>query len=178
MKYGFIYIWYDKKHKKYYVGRHWGTEDDGYICSHPNMRNNKKNRPDDFKRRVISRIYTNHYDLVIEEQKWLDMIKPEECGIRYYNVSLKADTPTMRGRKHSVETKLKMSKAAKGKIVSESTREKLRIANLGKKYSEETNKKKGINNRNYSDPTFIKKCKEGALNRLRNGTHNFLKCHK
>ena len=38
-----------------------------------------------FKRRVISRIYTNRFDLVIEEQRWLDMIKREEVGTRYYN---------------------------------------------------------------------------------------------
>ena len=32
-KYGFVYIWYDRKHKRYYIGCRWGTENDGYICS-------------------------------------------------------------------------------------------------------------------------------------------------
>ena len=33
VKYGFVYIWYDRKHHRYYIGCHWGTIDDGYICS-------------------------------------------------------------------------------------------------------------------------------------------------
>ena len=27
--YGFVYIWYDRKYKKYYIGSHWGYENDG-----------------------------------------------------------------------------------------------------------------------------------------------------
>jgi len=30
-KYGFVYLWYDKKHKRYYIGCRWGKENDGYI---------------------------------------------------------------------------------------------------------------------------------------------------
>ena len=41
-KYGFIYIWYDRKHQRYYLGRHWGTENDGYICSSNKMREDRK----------------------------------------------------------------------------------------------------------------------------------------
>lgn len=37
-KYGFVYIWRDKKHNRYYIGCHWGTTDDGYICSSPWMK--------------------------------------------------------------------------------------------------------------------------------------------
>lgn len=38
-----------KKHSKYYIGSHWGTEDDGYICSSKNMRDNYRYRPHDFQ---------------------------------------------------------------------------------------------------------------------------------
>lgn len=85
MKYGFIYIWFDKKHKRYYIGSHWGTEDDGYICSSKWMRDAYRYRSDDFKRRIISRIYTNRQDLLDEEYRWLSMIKKEELKTRYYN---------------------------------------------------------------------------------------------
>lgn len=27
-KYGFVYIWFDKKHKRFYIGCRWGTEND------------------------------------------------------------------------------------------------------------------------------------------------------
>jgi len=30
-KYGFVYIWFDRKHKRYYIDSHWGKEDDSYI---------------------------------------------------------------------------------------------------------------------------------------------------
>lgn len=86
-KYGFIYIWRDKKHKRYYVGCHWGYEDDGYICSSNWMRDAYRRRPDDFKRRIIKKIYTNKKDMFLEEQRYLDMIKGDELGKRYYNLN-------------------------------------------------------------------------------------------
>lgn len=141
-KFGFVYIWRDAKHDRYYVGRHWGTEDDGYISSSPRLSTARSRRPNDFKRRIVSRVYDRD-ELVLEEQRWLDMIKPEECGSRYYNRSLSATTPTMRGRKHTEETKRKMSEAQRGKTRTEEHKEKVRQANLGKKYSDETNAKKG-----------------------------------
>lgn len=87
--FGFIYIWRDKKHNKYYVGSHWGTENDGYICSSDSMKKAHRRRPGDFKRRIVSRVTTNRKDLLEEEQRWLDMIKLEEFGRRYYNISSK-----------------------------------------------------------------------------------------
>lgn len=85
-KYGFVYLWFDKKHKRYYVGCHWGTEDDGYICSSRIMKKAYKRRPNDFKRRILSRIYTNKKDLLEEEYRYLNMIKDHELKVRYYNL--------------------------------------------------------------------------------------------
>ncbi len=90
MKYGFIYLRRDSKHKKFYIGSHWGKKNDGYICSSTNMRENYKNRKSNFKRRILKKVYTNRQELLVEEQRWLDMIKPEEFGIKYYNISRKA----------------------------------------------------------------------------------------
>ena len=89
MKCGFVYVWFDRKHKRYYVGSHWGPENDGYICSSDNMKHNYKNRPQDFKRKIVERIYTNRQDLLKAEQHWFDMIKPHEFGRKYYNVNSK-----------------------------------------------------------------------------------------
>lgn len=85
-KYGFVYIWRDRKHKRYYVGCHWGHEDDGYICSSPWMKQAYKHRPDDFKRRILKRVYSTRLDLLAEENRFLSMIKPEEIKVRYYNL--------------------------------------------------------------------------------------------
>lgn len=84
---GFIYIWFDKKHHRFYVGSHWGSEDDGYICSSTWMRNAYKRRPADFKRRIIAKVDSSRNDLLIEEHRWLQMIKKDELGKKFYNLT-------------------------------------------------------------------------------------------
>lgn len=86
-KYGFVYIWFDRKHKRYYIGLHWGHENDDYICSSTWMLQAYKRRPEDFKRRILEKIYTNKKDLYECERKWLSLIKDHEIKIRYYNLS-------------------------------------------------------------------------------------------
>ena len=88
-KYGFVYIWYDRKHKRFYIGCRWGDEKDGYICSSRWMNASYKRRPQDFKRRILKRIYTTRKDLLEEEYYWLQQIKPEELRVRYYNLQNK-----------------------------------------------------------------------------------------
>lgn len=83
---GFVYIWRDRKHKRYYIGSHWGLEDDGYICSSSWMKKAYIIRPNDFKRRILSKVITTRKDLLIEENKWLNMIHTHELGVRYYNL--------------------------------------------------------------------------------------------
>lgn len=86
-KYGFVYIWFDCKHVRFYIGSHWGSVDDGYICSSRWMRKAYKRRSNDFKRRILSYVYTNRKDLLFEEHKWLKMIKDSELKTRYYNIT-------------------------------------------------------------------------------------------
>lgn len=86
-KYGFVYVWYDIKKKMFYVGSHWGTEDDGYICSSDRMRKSYRRRPDDFKRRIISRVWSSKKDLLDLEYSFLSLIKEEELGQKYYNLT-------------------------------------------------------------------------------------------
>ena len=91
MEYGFVYIWRDRKHKRYYIGCHWGTENDGYICSSSWMNSSYKKRPQDFKRRILIRIYSSRKNLLEEENYWLKMIKKEEMSPltkkpKYYNL--------------------------------------------------------------------------------------------
>ncbi len=88
-KYGFVYVWRDKKRNMYYVGCHWGSEDDGYVCSSTRMRNVYKRRKEDFKRRIVHRVYTNRKELLVEEHKWLAQIKDDELGKKFYNHSKK-----------------------------------------------------------------------------------------
>lgn len=86
---GFIYLWRDRKSGQFYLGSHLGFEDDGYVCSSRWMRSAYKKRPGDFKRRIIKRV-GSYDELITEEQRFLDMIKPEEFGVKYFNYQPKA----------------------------------------------------------------------------------------
>ena len=86
-KYGFVYIWRDRKHNRYYIGSHWGTEDDAYVCSSPWMSQAYKHRPNDFKRRILEKVYSNKKQLLESEFKWISLIKeseiPQYAGLMY-----------------------------------------------------------------------------------------------
>jgi len=91
-KYGFVYIWYNKVRKMYYIGSHWGTENDGYVCSSNWMRNDYNRHKENFKRKIIKRVYSDKIELHIEEEKYLQMMKISEMKPlndtpRYYNLT-------------------------------------------------------------------------------------------
>jgi len=152
---GFIYIWFDRKHKRYYIGSHWGTEDDGYICSSNWMRTSYKRRPQDFKRRIIKRIDTSRIDLLTEENRYLSMIKQEEMkpknsSPRYYNLNTKTwknwhnddETRKTIGQKISASKKGKKTgprDPSIGEAISKAKRESFarRQAELGYKFTPE-----------------------------------------
>lgn len=91
-KSGFVYIWFDRKHKRYYIGCHRGTEDDGYVCSSAWMMQAYKLRPQDFKRRILVRNIDTRKKMFLEEQRFFSMIKQEELRIRYYNLNIKSNS--------------------------------------------------------------------------------------
>jgi hypothetical protein len=125
-KYGFVYIWYDKKHRRFYIGSHWGTEDDGYICSSTWMRQSYKRRKDDFKRRIIKTNIKDKKELLKEENKWLNLVKINELGKRYYNLkNVAAGGATRIGQKNSVEMRRKIGEGNKGKKLSKEHREQI-----------------------------------------------------
>lgn len=168
-KYGFVYLWFDKKHKRYYVGSHWGSETDGYVCSSSWMKKSHKYRPKDFKRKIIKRIYTNKIDLHEEEHRYLQMIKlseikPHNDNPRYYNLTISAknlwhkydDKIKTIGQKISESKKgknigprdpsvgAKISAAKKGKQFSEEHKKKLSEAKIGTKQTDEQKAKRSL----------------------------------
>jgi hypothetical protein len=86
MRFGFVYLWYDKKQKKFYLGSHLGQTNDGYIGSNHRLQCAFKSRPETFKRRILES-YENitAKQLLQREQLWLNLIRPEELSIKYYN---------------------------------------------------------------------------------------------
>lgn len=148
---GFIYLWRDARLKRFYLGSHFGHEDDGYICGSKRMLRAFKERPTDFIRRIILRVnVANHIELKEIEQRFLDLIKGHEFGTRYYNVSPRAygadpaqASKWMQGNQHGKgkpcpeERRRKIALAQIGKIIPADQREKMRKAKLGKKQTPE-----------------------------------------
>lgn len=130
-KYGFIYIWFDRKRKMYYVGCHWGTIDDGYICSSNRMRDAYRRRPQDFKRRILISDIKSREETLEKEHQWFSLIKEEELGKKYYNL-----------RKHKWghwSTDINSRLTVGQKISASPNRAKnIGLGNKGKKVSEET----------------------------------------
>jgi hypothetical protein len=152
-KYGFVYIWRDRKHKRYYVGCHWGREDDGYICSSNWMRDAYRRRPHDFKRRILKTNILTKKETFETEQYYFNMIKLEELRVRYYNLRINLQhwclkneeelnivkekiSNSNKGITRSVEHKKAISRAHTGKILSEETKIKM-IETRNKNMSEE-----------------------------------------
>lgn len=192
-KYGFVYLWYDKKHKRYYIGCRWGTENDGYICSSPWMKKGYKRRPRDFKRRILGRIYTNRKDLLEEEYRWLSKIKEEKLGKRYYNLHnhhfghWTTDTNKNLSVREKIkqtlsdpEVREKIGAANRGRVKSEEEILKIKKARTKQVYTEETKKKmsasqSGMNNSFYGKTHSLEtrqKMSESAKKRTSNRKHS------
>jgi hypothetical protein len=86
MKFGFVYLWYDKKRKKFYLGSHLGLPEDGYIGSNRHLQSAYKSRPETFKRRILeSHTNITPKELLHREQLWLNLIEPDQLTTKYYN---------------------------------------------------------------------------------------------
>ena len=170
-KHGFVYIWYDKKRKMFYIGCHWGTEDDGYICSSNRMRDAYKGRPNDFRRKILKTCVKDRSILLDEEYKWLSLIDDSELNKKYYNASNKrfghwsetqdksGKNHPMFGKTHTEEARKKISLSRtgcipwnKGKtgVYSDEMKQKMgakskgNLYSLGRKHSEESRNKMSL----------------------------------
>lgn len=124
-KYGFVYVWRDRKNKMFYVGCHWGSESDSYVCSSERMRSAYRRRPADFKRRIVARVRGSRTELLTEEHRWLSQIKDEELGKKFYNLN-KHHFGHWTASNRSDEVAAKLSAKNRGKAMSEETKQKIR----------------------------------------------------
>jgi hypothetical protein len=114
------------------------------------MRDAYRRRPQDFKRRILQKNIEREL-LLDEEYRWLSLIRKDELGKKYYNLSnrhfghwmTKEDKSgknhPMYGKKHSEETKQKM----RGKIRTDEQKENLRLKALEQFSNPENRKKAG-----------------------------------
>ncbi len=107
--FGFVYLWYNrtalemerqdyvkagrhkrkkKCHPRIYVGCHYGSTNDGYVCSSSWMKAAYKRNPQNFVRRILYWQQTpDKKELLQVEQRWLNLIEKNELGTRFYNLS-------------------------------------------------------------------------------------------
>ena len=80
----FIYLWYDRSRKMFYVGQHSGELDDGYLSSSKWLSGEIRYRTLDFKRRIL-KICSSKNEAQILEGQLLQKIREHEFGTKYYN---------------------------------------------------------------------------------------------
>lgn len=165
-KHGFVYLWYDTQNQMYYVGCHWGTEDDGYICSSAWMKRAYKKRPQDFKRRILTSNIMSRKETYEKEKDWLNLIKeseisPNSSKPRYYNLNIKNNEMWHKYEENIKIVGKKISAANKGKVFGP------RHPEVGKKISKikkEKFAKKAAELGYKFDPEHIAKISESKKN--------------
>lgn len=107
----FIYIWFNRVKKKFYIGKHYGSVNDGYICSSKMMLIDYNRNPEHFKRRILEFVDDiDGFQMLKAELKWLNLIPDEQLGKKYYNLKNKNFGNT-RGHKKSYVWNQGLSKA-------------------------------------------------------------------
>lgn len=152
----YIYVIENKVNGTVYVGkandveRRWKRhrDDSAVGCNKPLYRAMRKYGIENFDIRVIDSSDDENYTLNVLEPKWITKYLSD--GVKLYNLTAGGDGLT--GYSHTEETKIKMSKSQKGKVMSEDAKEKLRKANLGKSPGEETRRKISEANKGVSKP--------------------------
>lgn len=79
------------------------------------MKKAYKLRPSDFKRRILVKITTSRKDLLIEENKWLSLIRAHELKIKYYNVHNHEFNHWSANEKKKIEVGQKITNANTGR---------------------------------------------------------------
>ena len=148
-KTGSVYIWWDKKRTeknpvgRYYIGSRLGSIDN-YISSSKSMLAAYKERPQDFKRKILATNMPDRQERPKEIELLKKVKKKGQMGKKYYNLHIPGEK-FLPVEKHSEETKRKMSMLGKqnhlGKREPEETRRKKSEALIGIKRSEETKEK-------------------------------------
>ncbi len=119
----FVYCWTDHGAKKLYVGFHKGRVDDGYVCSSKHMLKAHKERPQDFTREVLT---VNTYDVCRSFETAIIRAMFSQ-GVNCYNLNAAGAIV------YTPEIRNKISKANKGKRISEEHKAAIRNWNVIKR---------------------------------------------
>ncbi len=141
---GFVYCWKNLINLNWYIGSHKGSPGDGYIGSGKvfNLAV-KKYGIENFERTILY----EGADYKNQEEEILFLLDaandPRSYNLinNYFGGDCKGEFARFYGRKHSEETKQKLSIIVTEQMKDKNNREKISIANTGRKHSEETKQK-------------------------------------
>lgn len=154
-----IYKVTNKINSKYYIGMH-KTENinDNYLGSGKLIiQSVKKYGRDNFTKEILF-VFDNEADMILKEKELVtwDLVESENC----YNQTVGGTGgPIWLGRKHSQETKDKLSNSHKGKLFSEEHKQALRISARNRKSSN----RKGFSH-SYDSKQKIKEARSKQIN--------------
>ncbi len=181
---GFVYCWINNINSKWYIGSHKGSIDDGYVGSGRIFKQAiGKHGIENFTRHIL---YEGDFYRE-KEQEFLEFFDAanhsnsynlnnksfggHECGEKHPMYGKKHTEETKakmsenrKNRKHTKESKEKISKAHTGKIISNHTKEKLRCANTGRKHTKEELAKMQGRKMSEEDKEHLRKLNRGEGN--------------
>lgn len=81
----FIYRWFDRTLKKFYIGSHYGEVNDGYLFGGIDIKKEYKERPDDFEREILSYHLVSEYSEIRKIEKEYLIKYDVENNDMFYN---------------------------------------------------------------------------------------------
>jgi uncharacterized protein YlaI len=154
--FGFVYLWWDALRKKFYIGSHMGSFDDGYVSSSKRLNNCHKKRKNDLSRIIIETVDNSDREYLYKrEQYWLDCIDDSYMGGFSYNIRKCA-----KGFDSTQSIKINNQRVANGSHVF-----------LGPAVNK---KRMDSGNHHFLDKDFQQKIAALSKSRVEDGTHNFL----
>lgn len=129
----FVYLWIDFKARKFYIGSHKGTDDDGYVCSSKVMLEQYHQRPTDFVRMILMR--GDDTNVRKWEEEILDILDVKNRPDFYNMMNGNGDFINKGGYILSETTRKRQSEAQKGNTKGKANKDKPKPWLIGNKFS-------------------------------------------
>lgn len=159
----FVYLWFDSKNRKFYLGYHKGHEDDSYTHSSSVMESfSKQGVPSYMRRRILARGSCGE---MLQLENDLLGNRKEKCWGKYYNVTVSFPPTPLRGEDSHFYIDGRSSNPDRLQKWYQENREQKGAYN--KEYYEKNTEKVLEINKNYRENNRLKIRKKSRVNQRR-----------